>query len=99
MEAVTYHYSKAYSQYGASMGRHSFADPDCDEKLHLSRVPARDGGDYDPGGAYWGGLGSNPLFVCWSNDGTVELFVRAQSRDHAKQLIKATWVPKAKFYR
>ena len=51
---MSYNYTKAYSQYGASMGR-----PDCINeadtvvKILLERVRL-DSGGYDLGGAYWG---------------------------------------------
>lgn len=78
-------YTKACSQYGASMGRRNETDIDADleVKLHLDRVPAVDG-DYDPGGAYWGDLRGKPLYRAWFDgepaDGCVRLYIRASSR-------------------
>ena len=51
---MSYIYTKAYSQYGASMGRRDNVAEALDvKKLHLERVRLNSGG-YDPGGAYWG---------------------------------------------
>lgn len=59
--------SKAYSQYGASMGRGSqHAAPDSAIKFRLERVRL-DSGGYDNGGAYWGH--GSPLFHAWGDDG------------------------------
>lgn len=57
------------------------------QSLGLFRVRPVDGGDYDDGGAYWGGLRSRPLYCCRA-DG-VELFVRASDRTDAKAKIRA----------
>jgi hypothetical protein len=66
---------------GAPMGRPSFCDPLPGTKTRLFRVNMVDG-DYDDGGAYWGGYPSDPLY-CALGDG-VRLFVRALTRDQAK---------------
>ena len=93
-ETVRYTYTKAYSQYGASMGR-----PDCIneaetvKKLHLERVRLNSGG-YDPGGAYWGQ--GAPLYVAWG-DGQ-EMFLRASDREEAKEIAKGVF-KHAEFYR
>lgn len=70
------------SKYGAPMGRHDkiLGDP---VKLHLQRVRFVDG-DYDEGGAYWGG-GGKPLYCAWNTYFCV--FRRAHDRAHAKVLI------------
>lgn len=96
-------YTKAYSQYGASMGRASYEDHASDEtlKFRLALVPLNNGG-YDPGGAYWGhGM---PLYVaeCSTDDGNgirdTRKFYRAQSREQAKELVRKDY-PNARFYR
>ena len=93
-----YTYTKAYSQYGASMGR-----PDCIneaetvKKLHLERV-RRNSGGYDPGGAYRG-LGA-PLYVAWGDgaEEVQEMFLRASDREEAKEIVRGVF-KNAKFYR
>lgn len=64
------------SKYGAPMGRASddlsiFAG----STVQVRQVPAVDG-DYDPGGAYWGGLTEMPLWCVWNDDG--EAFIRSR---------------------
>lgn len=82
---MSFIYPKVSSRYGAPMGRRNVL-PDGPAKLHLERVRMVDG-DYDPGGAYWGGgLGTEPLYVAWDENGT-QLFVRAGNREEAKQRI------------
>ena len=89
------------SKYGAPMGRRS--DPVswfCGKKTTIVRVPMVDG-DYDGGGAYWGGYPSPPLFCAWSNlpnDERVVTYVRAASLDAAKKEIPGAIfkAPKAK---
>ena len=95
---MRYIYTKACSQYGASMGRRdNITEALAVEKLHLQRVRL-DSGGYDPGGAYWGH--GAPLFVAWG-DGTEEvqeMFFRAGYRDEAKEIAKSVF-QNAKFYR
>lgn len=75
------------SPYGAPMGRTSM--PDLSGKVHLARVPIRDG--YDPGGAYWG-VGT-PLWCAWNDEGAI--YMRAATREAAKAFLGAGF----KFYR
>ena len=68
---------------GAQMGRTS--DPI--EKINkigrrLRRVPMVEG-DYDKGGAYWGGPPTQPLYCVWDPEGNVAYF-RAASREEAR---------------
>ena len=95
---MKYAYTKAYSQYGASMGRRdNITESACTIKFHLQRVPL-DSGGYDPGGAYWG-LG-DPLYVAFG-EGELEvqeMFFRAKSRDDAKTQVRGAF-PAATFYR
>lgn len=94
---------KAYSQYGASMGRRSALTED-GERVEVRRAPARislrkiklDSGGYDSGGAYWGSGAS--LYRATDADGDVELFFRAPSRSAAKAIVQNR-VPNATFYR
>ena len=77
------------SPYGAPMGRRS--DP-IEGKVHLQRVPFVDG-DYDKGGAYWGGgRDTPPLWCAWNEEGAA--YQRAKSREDAKALF-----PGCSFYR
>lgn len=70
---------KVSSKYGAPMGRRSFA---VSGKVHLQHVKMYDG-DYDKGGAYWGGgRGVKPLWCAWNDEGAQ--YLRAANRDEAK---------------
>ena len=93
------HLSKGYSQYGASMGRrNSHADDrTLPIKFRLQRL-FLDSGGYDWAGAYWGS--GTPLYVAEGDNGEVivELFLRASTREDAKDSIKADY-PAARFYR
>lgn len=81
------------SRFGAPMGRHSDEIP-AGVKVHLQRVPMVDG-DYDPGGAYWGGPSptTGAIYCAWSDSGLVRYF-RAHSREDAKAKL-----PGCKFFR
>lgn len=81
-------------KYGSPMGRRDTLHNDGEPmKLRLQYVPFVDGA-YDQGGAYWG-MPAN-LYVAWNEDG--ELYVRASSRDMAKQIIQGNWLG-VTFYR
>lgn len=76
---------------GAPMGRSEYGNA-CevsDKRIHLFRVNLVDG-DYDDGGAYWGGgRGTKPLYCARTGDGcTYRAFVRANSRKEAIQLLE-----------
>ena len=91
---MSYNYTKAYSQYGASMGRRDSVAEALDvKKLHLERVRLNSGG-YDSGGAYWGQ--GAPLYVAWG-DGQ-EMFFRTKDRREAKEIAKGVF-KHAEFYR
>jgi hypothetical protein len=68
-------------------------------KLHLEKMPLN--GDYDQGGAYWGGT-SVPMWIAWgkavTEKGTVEIFERGINREEAKQRIQEIY-PWVRFYR
>lgn len=88
------------SPRGAPMGRRSDLLTDVVGKVRLQRVPFVDG-DYDPGGAYWGGgRGTQPLFCAWgeTEDEQVEYYLRAADREDAKAKLLA-FFPGLKFYR
>ena len=81
------------SCYGAPMGRYEDKLEDFEGKAHLQRVPFVDG-DYDKGGAYWGGgRDTPPLFCAWDDEGHAR-YVRAVNREAAKAQF-----PGLKFYR
>ena len=89
----------AYSVRGAPMGRMNWGMNDHYKRpmmMYLQRVRLVDG-DYDLGGAYWGG-GSKPLFCAWSEDDEARVFVRAKDRTAAKLEVKR-YFPNAKFFR
>lgn len=93
-----YQFTKAYSSWGADMGRcENLSDALAVKKVRLQMVPL-DSGGYDPGGAYWG---SGPrLYVAWG-DGTEEvqeIFMRARDREEAKDEVQSVF-KNAKFYR
>lgn len=95
-------YSKAYGPYGASMGRREdpIATFNTAKPLALQRVPACDGGDYDPGGAYWGDLRGNPL---WRVEDCLcsQRFYRAPTREAAKEKIRKDFsaLPNVRFFK
>ncbi len=64
------------------MGRPSFGNPV--GKISLFKVRMVDG-DYDDGGAYWGGSPSLPLYCARNKD--YQNFIRASSRTEAKKLL------------
>lgn len=72
----------ATSRYGASMGRRSDSPGDFVGPVTVQEVPLE--GDYDPGGAYWGGgPGTQPLFAAWDQDGHA-MYLRASSLSAAR---------------
>ena len=88
------------SPRGAPMGRsNTVTDADFPVKFRLERMRLVDG-DYDNGGAYWGGYPSDPMWVAWgmAEDEEQELFVRAKTRDEAKEFVKETFI-NARFWR
>lgn len=85
--------SDVSSKYGAPMGRREIRD-DTAAKVRLFRVRMVDG-DYDRGGAYWGG-GSTPLYAA-IGDG-FQSFTRAKSRAEAKAAFLEEF-PDLRFYR
>lgn len=89
--------SNVSSIYGAPMGRQSNPFAELSGRVHVRRVPFVDG-DYDPGGAYWGGgRGVLPLFCAWDDEGAVCYF-RASDRVRACVTLSEK-NPKLTFYR
>ena len=85
------------SKYGAPMGRRSDKAEELTGRIHLRRVPLVDG-DYDQGGAYWGGgRGTQPLFCAWDDEGNVA-YLRFNTRADAKDRILHV-NPNVTFYR
>lgn len=74
---------EVYSRYGAPMGRPTFSDG-TPTRARLSRMRLVDG-DYDQGGAYWGGPG--PIYWLRDDAGTVQDFIRAGSRHEAAAVV------------
>lgn len=90
---------KAYSKYGADIGRgdDTPADPGVSIKLHLTRMRI-DAGGYDTGGAYWG-IGDHMYCAEGETDTeSARIFVRAKNRQDAKAKILRK-LPNASFYR
>jgi len=74
---------------GAPMGRSTYGTPeDCpDKSINLFKVNFIDG-DYDDGGAYWGGgLGAGYLY-CARYGNIYRNFTRANSREHAARIMR-----------
>lgn len=85
------------SIYGAPMGRAADSITDLIGRVHLRYVPFVDG-DYDQGGAYWGGgRDTQPLFCAWDDESHVVYF-RAASREGAKAKLSSK-NPAITFYR
>ncbi len=69
------------NKFGAPMGRRSDEIP-AGARVQLAKVPMVDG-DYDAGGAYWGG-GTVPLWCAWTDEG-LAAYERASSRTAARE--------------
>lgn len=83
------------SPRGAPMGRRDSipADLETVKTLSLSFVPFVDG-DYDAGGAYWGGgKDSLPLFCAWGESDTEQaaIYLRAAGWSSAAEQVKLTF--------
>lgn len=92
--------SPAYSSRGADMGRRDWGLIEHRNRpmmMHLQRVSFVDG-DYDLGGAYWGGCPSEPLFCAWCETVDARVFVRAKDRTLAKRAVKEHFI-NAMFFR
>ena len=72
-------------KYGAPMGRREYCDDDA-ARVHVFRVRMVDG-DYDDGGAYWGGYPSKPLYCVRDDNGLVQLFIRGHTRYEVLQYL------------
>jgi hypothetical protein len=84
--------SKAYSQYGADMGRRSDVFPEDFEgevkvlEMHLD-------GDYDSGGAYWGGVEGTSIWrlTAETPDGPLVRYVRSRSFSWLSECERMRW--------
>lgn len=95
---MRYQPSNVSSKFGAPMGRRSYAAHDPSKgapRLSLQRLRLNQGG-YDSGGAYWG-IG-DPMWVATDGDG-IEVFVRAPTRDAAKQAVRVRSADPVEFLR
>jgi hypothetical protein len=63
--------------------------------MYLQRIKFIDG-DYDLGGAYWGGHPSAQLWCGWAENIDARAFVRAKNRESAKEAVRLRF-PNAKF--
>lgn len=91
----------AYDARGASMGRRDcIMEPDAEIRFRLYRMPMSACGCYDSGGAYWGASSSGVMYhaIGEGPDYVNEMFVRAPSREKAKETVLKAF-PKASFYR
>lgn len=90
--------SEVTSARGAPMGRRStIVDPDTDSKFYLQQMQMVDG-DYDAGGAYWGGGNYTIGWMYRAVSGENEIFIRAKNRGDAKNQVRVDF-PNARFYR
>lgn len=82
---------------GAQMGRCDIRPENVTApiKLQMERLKWVDY-DYDSAGCYWGRSNGDFIFCAWKDN--TKVFVRAKSRNQAKQLVREQF-PKAKFYR
>jgi hypothetical protein len=91
--------TNASAREGAQMGRRNElpADPAAPCKLRLHRLAMQ--GDYDEGGAYWGGgpSAAGVTWVAWNVDG-VRVFTRNRTREEARAAVLRL-VPGATFWR
>lgn len=89
---------KVNAKHGAPMGRASDAIASFNgARVQLRKVPMVDG-DYDPGGAYWGGSDTSHVWCAWGKDAQgepIEAYVRAGSRSTAKAQFKGATFYKA----
>jgi hypothetical protein len=77
------------STYGAPMGRPDFCH-NAEAEVHLFRVRMVDG-DYDDGGAYWGGGDGPALYCARDTEGEVQTFVRAANILDAVSVLRASY--------
>jgi len=90
----------AVTQRGVAMGRAAWGLEEHRNRpimMYVQRVKFVNG-DYDLGGAYWGGHPSEPLFCAWAENVDARVFVRAKNRSLAKRKVKKHFV-NAKFFR
>jgi hypothetical protein len=73
-------------RFGAPLGRYEIGEPSAcvDSSISLFRVRLL--GDYDDGGAYWGGYPAAPLYC--ARGPSYRAFARASSRGAAARLLR-----------
>lgn len=86
----TNQFNRAPSPRGAQMGRQQCHVYDGTSKVRCFKVKMVDG-DYDDGGAYWGGLHNN---LYHARGGGLFMFFRAKSRAEAKRFFQGEFVSK-----
>jgi hypothetical protein len=77
-----------HSKFGAPMGRDQDDVEDFVGPIYFQKVAFFDG-DYDKGGAYWGG-GGTPLYCAWDDEGHA-IYIRAKDPFAAKKKLPASW--------
>ena len=83
--------------YGAPMGRAEYGTVENCEDWSIELFRVRLLGDYDEGGAYWGGgRGTIPLYCARARDGEYRRFARAWSRKQAAEELE---IPNIKLIR
>ncbi len=86
MGRPTHHPEPSGKWHADPATRAEFDAMEAAEPMHLRRVPLQ--GDYDPGGAYWGGAAvSGSLYCAWNSARTY--WTRAHSRKAAAANIRA----------
>lgn len=75
------------SRYGAPMGRIEYVHEPA-ARVHLQKVRFEDG-DYDAGGAYWGG--DSPLYCAMDEADAVCVFVRAPDWNAARAVLRRVY--------
>lgn len=88
--------TKLSCKFGAPMGRRDYIHPTTESgPLYLRHLPFEDD-CYDKGGAYWGSPAN--LYRAVTSDREVEIFVRANSREDAKNQVLKVY-PSAEFFK
>jgi len=81
---------------GAALGRTDWRQGEPEGKLTLRHIRLDNGG-YDNLGTYWG-VGER-LYWCADDGGNVDFNFRARDRESAKEYVRETYYPNARFFR
>jgi hypothetical protein len=77
------------SRRGAQLGRGDVIPDDTPRRVRLRLQKLRwVDGDYDQGGAYWGGGTGKDVWCAWQTTTALRVFVWAESRDKAIQNVR-----------